>query len=141
MMTPKEIAEQIVKTLDGKMAHDLKLLRTTDVTVLADYFVICTATSTTQIKTLADEVEAVMEAKGEAKLHREGYRSGGWVLIDFGCVVVHIFMEYAPRMKIRALARPPAMRPMIIAISRLSQRSVRSFPERINFIPRPVKRP
>ena len=56
---------------------------------------ICTATSTTQIKTLADEVEAVMEAKGEAKLHREGYRSGGWVLIDFGCVVVHIFMEEA----------------------------------------------
>ena len=95
MMTPKEIAEQIVKTLDGKMAHDLKLLRTTDVTVLADYFVICTATSTTQIKTLADEVEAVMEAKGETKLHREGYRSGGWVLIDFGCVVVHIFMEEA----------------------------------------------
>ena len=95
MMTPKEIAEQIVRTLDGKMAHDLKLLRTTDVTVLADYFVICTATSTTQIKTLADEVEAVMEAKGETKLHREGYRSGGWVLIDFGCVVVHIFMEEA----------------------------------------------
>ena len=62
MMTPKEIAELIVKTLDGKMAHDLKLLRTTDVTVLADYFVICTATSTTQVKTLADVVEAVMEA-------------------------------------------------------------------------------
>ena len=95
MMTPKEIAELIVKTLDGKMAHDLKLLRTTDVTVLADYFVICTATSTTQIKTLADEVEAVLEAHGENKLHREGYRSGGWVLIDFGCVVVHIFMEEA----------------------------------------------
>ena len=94
MMTPKEIAELIVKTLDGKMAHDLKLLRTTDVTVLADYFVICTATSTTQIKTLADEVEAVMEAHGENKLHREGHRSS-WVLIDFGCVVVHIFMEEA----------------------------------------------
>lgn len=95
MMTPKEIAEQIVKTLDGKMALDLKLLRTTDVTVLADYFVICTARSTTQIKSLADEVEAVLEEKGENKLHREGYRSGGWVLLDYGCVVVHIFMEEA----------------------------------------------
>ena len=95
MMTPKEIAELTVKTLDGKMAHDLKLLRTTDVTVLADYFVICTASSTTQIKTLADEVEAVLEAHGETKLHREGYRSGGWVLLDFGCVVVHIFMDEA----------------------------------------------
>ncbi len=95
MMTPKEIAELIVKTLDGKLAQDLKLLRTTDVTILADYFVICTATSTTQIKTLADEVETVLEAHGENKLHREGYRSGGWVLIDYGCVVVHIFMEEA----------------------------------------------
>ena len=95
MMTPKEIAELIVKTLDGKMAHELKLLRTADVTVLADYFVICTANSTTQIKTLADEVEAVLEAHGENKLHREGYRSGGWVLLDFGCVVVHIFMDEA----------------------------------------------
>ena len=93
MMTPKEIAEIIVSTLDGKKAEDIKLLRTTDVTVLADYFVICTANSTTQIKTMADEVEAVLEARGENPLHREGYRSGGWVLIDFGCVVVHIFMD------------------------------------------------
>ena len=95
MMTPTNIAELVVKTLDGKMAHDIKLLRTTDVTVLADYFVICTATSTTQIKTLADEVEAVLENAGESKLHREGYRGGGWVLIDFGCVVVHLFMDEA----------------------------------------------
>ncbi len=95
MMTPKEMAELIMKTLDGKMARDLKLLRVTDVTVLADYFVICTATSTTQIKTLADEVEAAVESNGESKLHREGYRGGGWVLIDFGCVVVHLFMEEA----------------------------------------------
>ena len=95
MMTPKEIAEIIVATLDSKKADDIKLLRTTDVTVLADYFVICTANSTTQIKTMADEVEAVLEARGENPLHREGYRSGGWVLIDFGCVVVHIFMDEA----------------------------------------------
>ena len=95
MHTPKEIAEQAVKALDGKNAHDLKLLRTTDVTVLADYFVICTATSTTQIKTLADAAEAALEAMGETKLHREGYRSGSWVLLDFGAVVIHLFMEEA----------------------------------------------
>ena len=95
MMTAKEIAEQVVKTLDGKMALDLKLLRTTDVTVLADYFVICTARSTTQIKTLADAVEADLESRGEQKLHREGYRSGSWALLDFGCVVIHLFMDEA----------------------------------------------
>ena len=95
MMTPKEIAEAAVKALDSKNAHDIKLLRTSDVTVLADYFVICTATSTTQIKTLADATEAALEELGENKIHREGYRSGSWVLLDFGCVVVHLFMEEA----------------------------------------------
>lgn len=54
MLTPKEIAEAAVKTLDSKMAKDIKLLRTTDLTVLADYFVICTATSSTHVKTLTD---------------------------------------------------------------------------------------
>lgn len=95
MMTPKEIAELVVKTLDGKKAHDIKMLHTTDVTVLADYFVICTASSSTQIKTLADEVERAVETAGEEVLRREGYRSGGWVLIDLGCVVVHLFMDEA----------------------------------------------
>lgn len=95
MMTPKEVAEMVVRTLDDKKARDIKLLRTTDVTVLADYFVICTATSTTQIKTLADATEQALEDAGEQKLHREGYRSGSWVLIDFGCVIVHIFMDEA----------------------------------------------
>lgn len=95
MKTPKEIAEAAVRALDMKNAHDIKLLHTTDVTVLADYFVICTATSTTQIKALADAVEMALEEMGEQKIHREGYRSGSWVLLDFGCVVVHLFMEEA----------------------------------------------
>jgi len=95
MMTPKEMAELMVQTLDGKKGRDLKMLRTSDVTVLADYFVICTATSSTQIKTMADEIEAVLESRDEFKLHREGYRSGSWVLLDYGCVVVHLFMDEA----------------------------------------------
>ena len=95
MNTPREIAEAAVRALDGRKAQDIRLLKTTDVTVLADYFVICTAASTTQIKTLADAAEAALEAMGETKLHREGYRSGSWVLLDFGCVVVHLFMEEA----------------------------------------------
>ena len=95
MKTPREIAEAAVLALDSKNAHNIKLLRTSDVTVLADYFVICTATSTTQIKTLADATEAALEELGENKIHREGYRSGSWVLLDFGCVVIHLFMEEA----------------------------------------------
>ena len=94
-MKDTEILKTAVKALDSKMAHDIKLLRTTDVTVLADYFVICTANSTPQVKTLSDYVEKVMEENGENPLRREGHRSGGWVLIDFGCVIVHIFMDEA----------------------------------------------
>lgn len=92
MMTPREIAGKIAETLDNKKATDITVLKTEELTVLADYFVICTATSTTHIKTLSDEVEKVMEDLGEAPLRREGYRSGGWVLVDFGCVIAHIFL-------------------------------------------------
>ncbi|MEA4896259.1 MAG: ribosome silencing factor [Oscillospiraceae bacterium] len=94
-MTPRQMAEKIVEVLAGKMGRDIKMIKIDAISVLADYFVICTAGSTTQIKTLCDEVEKVMEENGEVKLHREGYRSGGWVLIDYGCVVVHVFMEEA----------------------------------------------
>ena len=93
MLTSIEMAKLAVQALDSKKAKDIKLLKTEDVTVLADYFVICTATSTTQIKTLSDEVDRVLSEHGEQPLRKEGYRSGGWVLVDFGCVIVHLFLE------------------------------------------------
>ena len=93
MINPKEMAELVVKTLDSKKARDIRLLKTRDITVLADYFVICTASSTTQVKTLADEVTRVLTEQGETPLRTEGYRGGGWVLVDFGCVVMHIFLK------------------------------------------------
>jgi ribosome-associated protein len=93
MLTSLEIAELAVKALDSKKAKDIKVLETRDVTVLADYFILCTAGSTTQIKTLTDAVHKVLEENGEPPLRTEGYRRGGWVLIDFGCAVVHIFLK------------------------------------------------
>lgn len=93
MMTPAKIAENIVKVLDDKKALDIKLLKTDKLTVLADYFVICTASSTTHIKTLSDACDKALTEAGEPPLRREGYRSGGWVLLDFGCVIVHIFLD------------------------------------------------
>jgi len=93
MLTPAQVAEKVVLALDEKKAREIKLLKTAKVTTLADYFVICTANSTTQIKTLSDEVDKVLSEAGEPPLRREGYRAGGWVLLDFGCVVVHLFMD------------------------------------------------
>lgn len=91
-MTPQQIAELIVKTLADKKAKDIKLLNTDKITVLADYFVICTATSTTHVRTLNDEVDKVLGENGEPPLRREGYRGGGWTILDFGCVIVHVFL-------------------------------------------------
>lgn len=93
MMSSLEIAQEIVKTLDAKKASDIKALVTGNLTVIADYFVICTANSTTHIKTLSDEVQKALEELGEPPLRTEGYRAGGWVLVDFGCVVVHLFLK------------------------------------------------
>ena len=93
MLNPNEIAKLAVNALDSKKAKDIKLLQTREITILADYFVICTANSTTQLKTLADEVEKILKENGEMPLRREGHRTGGWVLIDFGCVIVHLFLK------------------------------------------------
>jgi ribosome-associated protein len=93
MPTPRELMQIAVRVLDNKKAKDIKVLQTSDVTILADYFIICTAGSTTQIKTLTDEVSKALSEAGESPLRTEGYRGGGWVLVDFGAVVVHLFLK------------------------------------------------
>ena len=94
-MTPKEIALECVRALDAKKGRDIKLLETGELTTLADYFVICSATSTTQIKALADACEKALKDAGEPPHHIEGHRGGTWLLMDFSAVVVHIFMDEA----------------------------------------------
>ncbi len=93
MLTPKEVALLAAKALDDKKGQAIKLLKVTDVTSLADYFLICTGTSNTHVKTLCDVVEKVLGEHGEPMLRREGQRSGTWVLLDFGCLVVHVFTD------------------------------------------------
>ena len=90
-MTSEQMAMEIVKILDEKKARDIKLLSVKDKTVLTDYFVICSGTSNTQIKSLAGEVEFKMGEKGVTPLGTEGYDAGTWIAIDFAHVIVHIF--------------------------------------------------
>ena len=89
--TPRETAEFIVTVLDGKKAKDIKLLQVEKQTVLADWFVICSGNSRTQIKSLADEVEYKMTQSGLEPLHVEGGRGDSWILLDYGAVIVHVF--------------------------------------------------
>lgn len=95
MLTAKEVAYQVTKALDDKKGQNIKLLRITEVSSLADYFLICTGTSNTHVKTLCDHAEFVLEQLGEPMLGREGHRGNTWELLDFGSVVVHVFTEEA----------------------------------------------
>ncbi len=90
-MEPREIAIIAAKALDAKKGRDIKVLQIDALTTLADYFVICSGGSNTQINALCDEVEKKLTEAGEEPLHREGYRGGTWVLLDYGCVAVHVF--------------------------------------------------
>ena len=96
MHQPKDIALRAAKALADKKGLEIELIEVHEITTLADYFLICTGTSNTHINTLCDEVEkAVTDELGEELLHREGHRSGTWVLLDFGCVIVHVFTDEA----------------------------------------------
>ena len=95
MLTAKEVAYEVTKALDEKKGMNIKLLRIDEVSSLADYFLICTGTSNTHVKTLCDFAEYTMDQLGEKMLGREGHRGNSWELLDYGSVVVHVFTEEA----------------------------------------------
>lgn len=96
MKSAKELALLAARALADKKAKEIQALEITDLTTLADYFVIATGSSNTQINALVDNVEKVLhEEAGEEPLHREGYRGGTWVLLDYGCIAVHVFSAEA----------------------------------------------
>ena len=98
MLTPAEIAGIAARALDDKKARDVKILKTAEQTVIADYFVICNGTSSTHIKALVDEVDRKLSEAGEPPIRREGLRSDIWVLMDFGSVIVHVFTDEARKL-------------------------------------------
>lgn len=94
-MESLDLAKKIVQVLDSKKARDMKLLKVQDLTVLADYFVIASGGSTTQVGALFDEVDFKLGQEGIQLLRVEGAATKNWVLLDYGSVVVHIFYPEA----------------------------------------------
>ena len=96
MLTPDQIAGIAAKALDDKKGKEIRVLEIEKLTSIADYFVICSGSSNTQINALCDSVEKAMkEQANEMPMRREGHRDGTWVLLDYGCVIVHVFSEEA----------------------------------------------
>lgn len=88
-----ELAKACAKALCAKKAKDIVLVNVGEQTVVCNYFVIASGTSTTQVRALGDYVEETLEKAGVTALRKEGLREGRWGVIDYGDVVVHIFNE------------------------------------------------
>lgn len=89
-MEARLLADLAVRTAQEKKARDIIVLDLRPSTLVCDYFVICTVTTSLQGRAVADHLE---EKLPERLRHREGYREGRWILLDYGAVVIHVFRE------------------------------------------------
>lgn len=92
-MSAREAALVCVQAALDKKAQDLVLLDVSELTSLADYFLICSGRSDTQVQAISQAIEEAMHRAGHKPLAIEGYRHGHWIVQDFGDVIVHIFFE------------------------------------------------
>ena len=86
-----EVARKAVDAASDKQASDIVLLDARTVCSFADYFVICTGGTERQIRAIHEEVEYTLKQQGVSPLHEEGTEDSGWLLLDYGDVIVHIF--------------------------------------------------
>ena len=89
-MTSFEILKIAANALNKKKAREMTAKKVDDLTVLCEYFLICTATSSTHVRALCDEVEDALKLEGVLPHHIEG-KSSGWIALDYGSIIVHIF--------------------------------------------------
>lgn len=90
-MNSKEIAKLAIKALEDKKAEEIKVIDISEVSVIADYFIIANGTNRSQIQALSDHVEETLGKAGAPLRQIEGYQNANWVLLDFQDVIIHIF--------------------------------------------------
>lgn len=87
----KEMARLAIEALEDKKAEDIRVIDISQVSVIADYFIIANGTNKSQIQTLSDAVEEKLGRAGYLMKQKEGFRNANWVLLDFGDIIVHVF--------------------------------------------------
>jgi len=91
IMESLEKAQKSVEAASEKQASDIVLLDARGVCSFADYFVICSGESARQLQSINDEIERVLKKEGVSPYHFEGTMDSGWMLLDYGDVIIHIF--------------------------------------------------
>ena len=92
-MNTTELSNFIAKAASDKKARDIVMLDMRNISIITDYFIVCSANSTTQVKAIADNIEDKLAEAGVHPTHKEGYADARWVLLDYGDVVAHVFLE------------------------------------------------
>ncbi|WP_099468235.1 ribosome silencing factor [Konateibacter massiliensis] len=93
MNNSKEMTKIAFQALDDKKAEDIRIIDISGVSVMADYFIIANGTNENQVKALVDNVQEELYKAGYESKQVEGYRSGSWILLDYGDIIVHIFSK------------------------------------------------
>ncbi len=91
MEQSKLMAKIAYQALDDRKGEDIKVIDISNVSVLADYFIIANGSNANQVNAMVDNVEEELAKNGFHAKQREGYGLGNWVLLDFGEVIVHVF--------------------------------------------------
>ena len=93
-MLDNKILKAIVKSINDKKAEDIVILDVEGLSTFADYFVICTGRSNTQVKAIADGIEKdLKEKQNQFALRKEGYQQGHWILLDYNNIIIHVFLH------------------------------------------------
>lgn len=92
-MESKVLADKIVEILNDMKAKRIESINIENVTIISDYFIICSGTSTTHNRGIADEIMEKLNKEGLHCKHLEGYETARWILLDYIDVVIHIFHE------------------------------------------------
>lgn len=93
-MDSKKLVDKIIEVMQDKKGKDISVIDIHNITVIADYFVICSGTSTTHIKAIADEIDFKLSEIGlEPSYNKEGYDTARWILLDYADVIIHVFHQ------------------------------------------------
>ena len=92
-MDNKELVKAIYNALDDRKGEDIRILDIPGVSVMADYFVIASGNNVNQVQAMADSVNEAMIANKLELKQTEGYGTGGWILMDYGDIIVHVFSK------------------------------------------------
>lgn len=91
MEQSRRMAKLAYQALDEKLGEDIKVIDISEISVLADYFIIANGSNDSQVRALVENVEETLSKEGFEPKQREGYGLGSWVLLDFGNIIVHVF--------------------------------------------------